>query len=109
MSERIILVTGSNKGIGLEIVRELAISNKNSIIIGTARHQYIAEKTVAELKAVSGVTNVRFEILDVKNSHSIEYLAKSITEKFGHLDVLVHNAACIHPNLDITNGKMLEA
>lgn len=103
--QRIILITGSNKGIGLEMVRELAITNKNSTIVGTARQQADAEKTISNLKQENGITNVKFELLDVKNSKSIEILAKSITEKYGRLDVLVHNAAAIHTNLDITPGK----
>ena len=102
---KVIIVTGANKGIGLEIVRGLANLNKEGVIIGTARHQDLAEKALKELKQTNGITNVKFEILDLKDSHSIEHFAKSIISKYDHLDVLVNNAA-IFP-LTYSAGKKL--
>ena len=48
MKERIVFVTGANKGIGFGIAKHLGLSGWK-IIIG-ARHEQRAEKAIGELK-----------------------------------------------------------
>ncbi|KAM7459610.1 hypothetical protein LguiA_036604 [Lonicera macranthoides] len=80
------VVTGGNKGIGLEICRGLA-SNGIRIIL-TARDEKKGIKAVEELKAC-GLTHVLFHQLDVKDPCSIVSLAQYIETNFRKLDILV--------------------
>ncbi|KAM7491360.1 hypothetical protein LguiA_034281 [Lonicera macranthoides] len=87
--KRSAVVTGGNKGIGLEICRQLA-SNGITVIL-TARDEKRGNKAVEELKAC-GLSDVLFHQLDVKDPSSIASLAKFIETNFNKLDILVNNA-----------------
>ena len=85
---RIALVTGANRGLGLEIARQLAAQGITVIV--TARDEDKAKLAAAQLK------NEGFDShpmkLDVTKREDIEQLPKTIEEKFGRLDILVNNA-----------------
>ncbi|XP_039132823.1 (+)-neomenthol dehydrogenase-like [Dioscorea cayenensis subsp. rotundata] len=90
--KRIAVVTGANKGIGLEIVRQLA--NNGIMVILTARDEKRGTEAVEKL-INSGVSDVLFHQLDVSDSSSVVSLAHFIKTKFGKLDILINNAAII--------------
>ncbi|KAI7990016.1 (+)-neomenthol dehydrogenase [Camellia lanceoleosa] len=76
---------GGNKGIGLEICRQLA-SNEVMVIL-TARDEKRGTETVENLKAC-GLSDLFFHQLDVTDSASIASLADYIKNRFGKLDIL---------------------
>ncbi len=84
----IALVTGGNRGIGFEIVRQLA--RREATVILTARRPDAGAAALAKL-AREGV-HVSFQALSVTDESSIEALAAHVGAKFGRLDVLVNNA-----------------
>jgi NAD(P)-dependent dehydrogenase (short-subunit alcohol dehydrogenase family) len=86
--EKIALVTGGNRGLGLQTCLEL-VKQKYHVIL-TCRDRQEGEKLVAELKQKE--IQLDFMQLDVTDSVSIEGLAKHVEKKFGRLDVLVNNA-----------------
>ncbi len=90
MSEtnRIALVTGANKGIGLEIARQLAQAGVH-VIIG-ARDAGRGNAAVADL-ASQGLS-AAFVRLDVDDEASITAAAAEIAGGHDHLDILVNNA-----------------
>jgi NAD(P)-dependent dehydrogenase (short-subunit alcohol dehydrogenase family) len=88
---RIALVTGANKGIGLEIARQLAQSGV-SVIIG-ARDPSRADTAVTQLSQ-SGLT-VRAVSLDLNDLSSIAAAAETIRVGHGRLDILVNNAGIV--------------
>jgi NAD(P)-dependent dehydrogenase (short-subunit alcohol dehydrogenase family) len=81
----IALVTGSNRGIGHEVARQLAARGDHVIV--TARDQAKAD---AAAEAIGG--DVRPLALDVSDAASIEAAAAAVAEDPGALDVLVNNA-----------------
>lgn len=85
--DRIALVTGSNRGIGLEAARQLAARGFRVVI--TSRD---AEKARQAAKKIDGALS---HPLDVSNSPSIESLASWLTKETGRLDVLVNNAGIL--------------
>lgn len=87
--KRCAVVTGANKGIGLEICRQLA--SDGVVVILTARDEKRGIEAVENLKA-SGLSDVVFHQLDVKEQASIATCAKFIETHFGKLDILVNNA-----------------
>ncbi|XP_039131818.1 salutaridine reductase-like [Dioscorea cayenensis subsp. rotundata] len=90
--KRIAVVTGANKGIGVEIVRQLA--NNGIMVILIARDEKRGTEAVEKL-INSGVSDVLFHQLDVSDSSSVVSLAHFIKTKFGKLDILINNAAIV--------------
>jgi len=83
---RVAVVTGGNRGIGLEICKQLAF--KGVTVILTARDEKRGVEAVKNL-AAQGLSNILFHQLEVGDLSSAAHLADFIREKFGKLDILV--------------------
>jgi NAD(P)-dependent dehydrogenase (short-subunit alcohol dehydrogenase family) len=83
--KRVALVTGGNKGIGLEIAKAL-VKNGLTVLIGSRnlKDGDAAAKTIRE--------NAHPIQLDVADRASIDAAADRIRKEFGRLDVLMNNA-----------------
>jgi NAD(P)-dependent dehydrogenase (short-subunit alcohol dehydrogenase family) len=92
-SPRIALITGANRGIGLETARELARRNFHVVI---AARDEAKGRTAAESIQSAGAT-ATFLALDVNSSASIRAAAKNFAAVADHLDGLINNAA-IYPD-----------
>jgi NAD(P)-dependent dehydrogenase (short-subunit alcohol dehydrogenase family) len=86
--DRIAVVTGANRGIGLEIVRQLARNGLKVYL--TARNPEKGEKATKSLE-VEGLAVV-FHQLDVTDGESIDRFADFLQRGEGIVDVLVNNA-----------------
>jgi NAD(P)-dependent dehydrogenase (short-subunit alcohol dehydrogenase family) len=91
-SESVALVTGGNRGIGLEVVRQLARLGF-TVVLGS-RDERRGEEA-AEALARDGL-KVYAGRLDVTDEQSVEDLRRWVGERFGRLDVLVNNAAVLY-------------
>lgn len=87
-SGKIALITGANKGIGLETARQIGKAGVK-VLIG-ARDLTKAEASAKALKA-EGIDAVPLK-LDVTSSEDIESAAAFIEAQYGRLDILVNNA-----------------
>jgi NAD(P)-dependent dehydrogenase (short-subunit alcohol dehydrogenase family) len=86
------LVTGANKGIGLQIAKDLS-DHGFTVLVGSRRIESgeVAAKTVgADARAVQ---------LDVTDHASIAAAAARIRNELGRLDVLVNNAGISHADI----------
>ncbi|AQK53912.1 (+)-neomenthol dehydrogenase [Zea mays] len=82
--KQVAVVTGGNRGIGLEICRQLASSGVTVVL--TARD---AERGAGAASTLGQQPNVVFHQLDVGDPSSAARLAGFIEEKFGRLDILI--------------------
>ncbi|MDT8429743.1 MAG: SDR family oxidoreductase [Pseudomonadales bacterium] len=82
------LVTGGNKGIGFQVVRELAILGA-TVLIG-ARSETFGNEAVSKLRD-EGLQADPIP-LDVSNQSSIQAAERLIRKRFGRLDILINNA-----------------
>ncbi|RAR03752.1 carbonyl reductase [Stemphylium lycopersici] len=109
---RVGVVTGANKGIGLAIVRQLALQYPKSplnagpfLIYLTARDQSRGEaalktleqdtqlKEAKALKADGGLSEIKFHLLDITSSNSIQTLASHLKQAHGEgIDFVINNA-----------------
>jgi NAD(P)-dependent dehydrogenase (short-subunit alcohol dehydrogenase family) len=87
---RTAIVTGGNRGIGLEVCRQLAELGHRVIL--TARDLARAETAAARLASAGSVSAAQ---LDVTNAESIRALAAQLAERRIDVDVLVNNAAIL--------------
>lgn len=88
MTQKTALITGANKGIGLETARQLA--RQGFHIIVAARSLPAAEQAVAQLHG-EGLGAEALQ-LDVTDSASIAAAAAAVQRAHPRLDVLVNNA-----------------
>jgi NAD(P)-dependent dehydrogenase (short-subunit alcohol dehydrogenase family) len=88
MTEAIALITGANKGIGLETARQLG-SGGATVLVG-ARDEARGRDAERVLRA-EGI-DARFICLDVTSEGTARKAAEWIDAEFGLLDVLVNNA-----------------
>ncbi|GLT60682.1 hypothetical protein SLA2020_334380 [Shorea laevis] len=89
-TKRYAVVTGANKGIGLEICKQLA--SHGVTVVLTARDQKRGMEAVEKLKESGLSEYIVFHQLDVADPATIASLADFVKRKFGKLDILVNNA-----------------
>lgn len=84
-TQKVALVSGANKGIGLETVRQLR--DLGYFVFLGAR-----KETEGRAAAQKLGQNVEFIALDVEDTATFPAVAAAIESRFGHLDALVNNA-----------------
>ena len=95
LTDRIAVVTGAGRGIGLEIARALGEAGAAVIIVD------INETTGREAAEALNQSGIKAEFLqlDVTNSSEVQRVAAAIMANHGRVDVLVNNAGYAdHPN-----------
>ncbi|XP_028279927.1 carbonyl reductase [NADPH] 1-like [Parambassis ranga] len=99
MSSRVAVVTGSNKGIGLAIVRALCKQFQGDVYL-TARDVGRGQAAVESL-ASEGLKPL-FHQLNVSDVNSITTAAAFFKDKYGGVDILVNNAGILFKTGDTT-------
>lgn len=103
-SSLIAVVTGANRGIGLEVVRQLARQGM-TVILGA--RDLDKGKPAAESLSNEGLNVLPYQ-LDVTDPASIDRLAAQLKEKFGRVDVLVNNAGILYDTWESASNANLE-
>lgn len=83
------LVTGANKGIGLEVVRQLA---QNGFFVYLGSRNLTAGLLAVEKLRADGINSVEAIQVDVTDHESVQAARAVIGEKTPVLDVLINNA-----------------
>ena len=108
MTQRIVLITGSNRGIGLETARQL--SQRGFHVVIASRDERKGRQAAQGIQAGGG--QATFLSLDVSNSDSIRNAVSQFAAIADHLDVLINNAA-VYPDqgltiLTLTRGRLAQ-
>jgi NAD(P)-dependent dehydrogenase (short-subunit alcohol dehydrogenase family) len=86
--KQVALVTGGNRGIGYELVKQLAL--KGFKVILASRDPKRGHESAQKLKESD--LDVSFVVMDVEDQESIRQAAITVNERYGRLDVLINNA-----------------
>ena len=91
MPSKLILITGCSKGLGLAMVRSFIALGHT--IIGCARSNAAISALQKEFPAPHS-----FAVMDVSDAAAVETWATTVIASHGSPDLLLNNAAVIHPN-----------
>lgn len=89
--KKIALITGANRGIGLETARQMKALGYEVVL--TSRNADEGERIARDL-------GVGYHQLDVTSASSIDALTAYMDAEFGRLDVLINNAGILHDRSD---------
>jgi len=91
---KIVLITGSSRGIGREIA--IAASQKGAVVVCVARTMVDVEERGSLTETVNKINSVGGEALaiacDLTKSEDINNMIRKILDTFGRIDILVNNA-----------------
>ncbi len=91
MTQRVAVVTGANRGLGLETCRQLLAHGLR--VAMTGRDQHAVERALEGLNVSRGsAIAVR---MDVTDTASIKAAHRAITKELGVVDIVVNNAAIL--------------
>lgn len=105
--KQVILITGANQGLGLEVVKALYKSSGTYDIIVGSRSVDNAENAIASVKQEisTSKSNLHNLQIDISSDDSISQAFDHVGKQFGRVDVLINNAGA---NFDFaaSQGKM---
>jgi NAD(P)-dependent dehydrogenase (short-subunit alcohol dehydrogenase family) len=93
LTGRVAIVTGGAKGIGRHYARALAQEGAAVVVADVADGTEVVEAIAAE----HGPGAVMGAVADVSDEGAVRALVARVAERFGHIDVLVNNAALYAP------------
>jgi NAD(P)-dependent dehydrogenase (short-subunit alcohol dehydrogenase family) len=91
MTKKIVFITGANKGIGYEVARQLAATNKFTVLLGARDSQ----RGAAAAQKLTAQGEVHFVPIDVADEQSIAAAAEMVSKQWGKVDVLINNAGIV--------------
>ncbi len=104
-AKKVALITGANKGIGLETARELGAAGW-AVLVG-ARNSNLGQAAESKLRAEK--LDAHFVHLDVTDTQTISAVAAKIQSEFGRLDLLVNNAGIVDKQDGPPSSASIEA
>jgi NAD(P)-dependent dehydrogenase (short-subunit alcohol dehydrogenase family) len=94
LQDRVALITGASRGIGAALALELAKLGAQCVLV--ARTQGGLEEVDDAIRAAGGKPATLLPFNLQKAEKDIDMIGPSIVERFGRLDILVHNAGVLN-------------
>lgn len=93
-SKQVVLITGANTGLGLEIVRALCKSETAyDILVGSRKLESATSAIETVKKEVPGTQSTLSELqIDIHSDDSIQAALEQVSKQKDHIDVLINNA-----------------
>ena len=93
MEGKVVIVTGSNSGIGKETAKALA--GLGATVVMAVRNRERGEMARAEVVAESGNESVSVMVCDMASAASIKRFSDEFSSRHDRLDVLINNAGAV--------------
>jgi NAD(P)-dependent dehydrogenase (short-subunit alcohol dehydrogenase family) len=96
-SQKTILITGGNKGIGFGMIQGMLKKGNSNKFILTSRNEGLGQDSLIKLKLEfpERKNDLIYHQLDITNKESVDNLFSWIKRNFGKVDVFVNNAGII--------------
>lgn len=109
LTGKVIIVTGSNTGIGFHAAEEMAKLGAKTVIMA-CRSETRALAAIATIqknlqKSPSNTCQVEFMKLDLADLKSVKQFADNVKAKYSRIDILVNNAGLSQPEKGYTEQK----
>ena len=88
LEDKVVIVTGGTRGIGLEIVRTFAQNKAKVILLGSKSET--VKNAIDELKSEGLECEGYYP--NLANYEELNDLANDINKRYGHIDILINNA-----------------
>ena len=95
IDDKVVVITGGGTGLGLEMVRHLARAGADLVIAG--RRAGPIEAAAAEVRSIG--RDAIAVPTDVSDSSQANALVDAAVNRFGHIDVLINNAALVSDSI----------
>ncbi len=92
LKDKVSIITGATKGIGLSCAEEFAIEGAKVVLTG--RTESLGEEAAERIRAAGG--DAIFIRCDVSQNDQIQNLVQKTVEHYGRIDVVVNNAGVNH-------------
>ncbi len=92
LKDKVAIVTGSTKGIGVAVAQEFA--KEGAKVVGAGRTVELGEQVVEEIRADGG--EAIFVRCDISQKAQIDDLVAKTVEHYGTIDIVVNNAGVNH-------------
>jgi len=95
ISDKVVVITGSSKGIGRELAKAFAKENAK-IVINYCHSKSVAEKLFEEVKAIN--SECLLIRADVTKPEEVSKMHRETIKAFGRVDILINNAGLCEDN-----------
>lgn len=97
LKDKTVLISGGTTGIGRATAIMIASAGAKVMLFG--RHQAELDETLKEIKAGYPEAECQGIIADVSSKDDISRIFQTVDEQFGHLDILINNAALAYQSI----------
>jgi NAD(P)-dependent dehydrogenase (short-subunit alcohol dehydrogenase family) len=101
MKDKVVIVTGSNSGIGRETA--LALAEMGATVVAVVRNQELGEQACEAIVTETGNESVDMMLCDLSSMGTIREFADEFKTKYDRLDVLINNAGAVFSKRDVTS------
>jgi len=100
MKNKVVIVTGSNSGIGRETA--LALADMGATVVAVVRNKELGEQACETIMSETGNELVEMMLCDLSSMNTIRRFADEFKKKFDRLDVLINNAGAVFSKREVT-------
>ncbi|KAL1877677.1 hypothetical protein Plec18167_004643 [Paecilomyces lecythidis] len=100
MSNKIVLCTGANQGLGFAVVQVAALRYPEDTYILCSRDLSAGQNAVQKLRDMGVTAKIDLVQLEVTNDEQIEAAVEHVSTTYGKLDVLINNAGILRRTPD---------
>ena len=102
MKDKIVVITGGSRGIGLETTKDLL--RQGATVIMGCRDSIRANKAINSIYNISQKSRCSFIHLDLTDYENIKSFVEEIKSRYGKIDILINNAASCFRNFFLSDG-----